>query len=80
MTTRHGDFALGDAERLGDQGLQRAIGFVVFGRGADAGLEVRAAIVLGAAVDAVGAAGWGKADAQAAQRKPRVPSSMPSIQ
>ena len=80
MTTRHGDFALGDAERFGDQGLQRAVGFVVFGRGANAGLEIRAVIVRRAAFDAVAAAGWGKADAQTAQRKPRVPSSMPSIQ
>lgn len=68
---RHVDFALRDAERLGDERLQRAVGFVVLRRGADARLEIEAGFVLGAAVDAIGAAGWREADAQAAQKKPR---------
>lgn len=68
MTTRHGDFAFGDAERLGDQSFKGAVGFVVFGSSADAGFEIRAEIVVGAAINAVSAAGGCETDAELAQR------------
>ena len=82
MTTRHADFSLRDAERLGDQRFQRAISLVVLGRRAHAGFEIGLAVcVQRAPVYAVCAAGRGEADGEAAQlSKVRVPVSMPSSQ
>lgn len=80
MTTRHGDFAFGDAEGFGDQRLECAIGFVVLRRSAYAGFEERAGFIARAAIDAIRAAGRGEADAEFAQSTPRVPSNMPSSQ
>ena len=81
MTTRHGDFGFRHAERFGDQCFEGAVGFVVLGRGADAGFEVGAGVVFGAAIDAIGAAGGSEADAEFAQaQNPRSPSSIPSSQ
>ena len=77
MTTRHGDFAFGDAERFGDQGFKGAVGFVVFGRGADAGFEVGAGFVARAAIDAVSAAGGCEADSETAQSMGPRPVSTP---
>lgn len=49
--------AFGDAERLGDQFFQRAVGFVVLGRGAHARFQKDMTVGVGAAaIDAVGAA------------------------
>ena len=57
MTTRHGDFAFGDAEGFGDQGFERTVGFVVLGRGAYASFEERAGVIARAAINAIRAAG-----------------------
>ena len=82
MTTRHADFSLRHAERLGDERLQRAIGFVVLRRSPHAGFEIRLAVcVTRETVDAICAAGRGEADGEPAQlSNVRVPVSMPSSQ
>ena len=68
MTTRHGDLAFCDAERLSDERFKGAVGFVVFRRGADTGFEVGAGLVARATIDAVGAARRCETDAKPAQR------------